>query len=190
MPGFFLALLASLLASLGGRDQIVMGQLSRSFDNALPLLAPAWLASISSALLAGLAGAWLAPMMPPGGKAMLVAAALALAGVELAWRSRAKAGSRRVPAEPTRSVIAIFTVLFAHQMGDAARFLVFALAAAQAEPALVMAGGAAGGGASLTMAWLERGEGSPWSGRGVRITIAAACLVTACVIAINVLGIA
>jgi putative Ca2+/H+ antiporter (TMEM165/GDT1 family) len=187
VPGFFLALVVSLLVSLGGRDQIVIGQLSRSFDNALPLLAPAWLASIASALLAGLAGAWLAPMMPPGGKAMLVAAALALAAVELAWRSRAGAGSCRAPAEPTRSAIAIFAVLLAHQIGDAARFLVFALAAAQAEPALVIAGGAAGGGASLTMAWMERGDSAAWSGRGVRIAIAAVFVLAACLIVVNVL---
>lgn len=188
MPGFFLALVATMLASLGGRDQIVMGQLARSFEKAVPLLAPAWLASLASALLAGAAGAWLAPMMPPGGKAMLVAAALVMGGVELAWRSRRSARARTAPAEPTRSTVAIFTVLFAHQLGDAARFLVFALAVASAEPALVIAGGALGGGASLTAAWLGWDIAAQPAARTMRVVTATAFLVAASVIVINVLN--
>lgn len=187
MPGFFLALLATLLASIGGRDQTAVSQLSRSFDKPLPLLAPAWLASLASAALAGIAGAWLAPMMPPGGKGVLMAIALAMAALELVWRSRGRV--RPAPAEPTRSTVAIFIVLVAHQLGDAARFLIFALAVASAAAPLVIAGGALGAGVSLTLAWwLGQDIRSLRGGRLAQMLIAAALLVAASLIAIRALN--
>lgn len=186
MSGFFLAFLLVALCSLGARDAMLVGQLSRGFAKALPLLAPAWLASCASALAAGVGGMWLAPMMPPGGKAMLVAMALGAAAVEMIWRNR----RRREPAEPTRSIFAIGLVLLFHQLGDAARFLVFALALSSAEPVLVMAGAALGGGVALSLVWnLRSGDAGLRHVRAIRMGLAAVFVLAGASIAIATLGI-
>ena len=61
---------------------------------------------------------------------------------------------RRSADEPTNSLGAFAVVLLAQQLTDAARLLVFALAAASALPQLAALGGAVGGGLSLLGGWL------------------------------------
>ena len=87
-------------------------------------------------------------MLPETARQMLVAIALVVAAFELFWPAREKR-----PKEPTRSAFAAFVVLLARQWGDAARFLLFALAAATALPTFVALGGAAGAGAALAGGW-------------------------------------
>jgi len=148
MPSFFLPLLACVLASIGGRDQRLVALLSARLGASNALLIACWVVSVLTSVLAALAGVTLAAMMPPAGKTMLIAFALLFAAGELAWPIR-----KRDPVEPTRSLFAITLVLAAHQIGDAARFLVFAFAAASGVPALVALGGAIGSGAALTLGW-------------------------------------
>ena len=121
------------------------------------LLAVGWLSSILSSALAAWAGTAIAAQMPPEGKTMFVAAALALAGLELVWPMR-----KAPPEEPTRSLGAIAIVLFAGQITDAARFLILAIGVATANWPLAAAGGALGSAAVLTVAWTL---GAEWETR-------------------------
>ena len=114
---------------------------------ALILLA-ALVSAIFTAGLMALAGDAVAALLPETARQMLVAIALVVASFELFWPAREKR-----PKEPTRSAFAAFVVLLARQWGDAARFLLFALAAATALPTFVALGGAAGAGAALAGGW-------------------------------------
>ncbi|MGZ3257114.1 MAG: TMEM165/GDT1 family protein [Croceibacterium sp.] len=157
MPALFLALLTSALALIGARPARLTARLADALGGSAGLLIVAWITAIAASVLAGWAGAWLAPLMPPAGKAMFVAAALVVSGLELLFAKPDKA-----PAEPTRSLGAIAVVLFASQVTDAARFFVLALAVATGGPVLAAVGGALGSGAVLTAAWAL---GDAWSTR-------------------------
>lgn len=175
MPAFFFALLATFLAATGGRDQRMVSVLARRLGASGPLLAAGWIASIATAAIAAFAGAALAQLMPPAGKAMFVALALLLGAGELAWPVR-----QREPVEPTRSLVAITLVIAARQLVDAARFLIVAFAASAGSPGLAGAGGALGGGAALTLAWAMGGQMEarlPLT--SIRLSIAAAMLLAA-----------
>ena len=148
MPALFLTLVSAALAMLGGRSPLLVARLSGALGRSAGLLAVCWVTAIASSALAAWAGTLLAPLMPPAGKIMFVAAALAIAALELLF-----ARTRAAPAEPSRSLGAAFLVLLAVQLTDAARFLVLALAVATGVPALAAAGGALGSGAVLTAAW-------------------------------------
>ena len=148
MPAFFLALLLAALASFGRRDQLMVAHLSARLGQSTALLVTAWLAACVTAALAAAAGAMLAGIMPPAAKQMLVALALLVAAVETLWPWRIKR-----PDEPTRSAFAIFVVLAAQQIGDAARFLILAIAVVAGSPILAGIGGALGSGVALTLAW-------------------------------------
>jgi len=157
MPALFLALLTSVMAMTGGRSALLTARLSGALGGSVALLAACWLTAIASSALAAWAGSLLAPTMPPAGKTMFAAAALALASIELLF-----ARVRAAPAEPTRSLGAIVLVLAAGQATDAARFLVLAIAVATGVPLLAAAGGALGSGAVLTAAWAL---GAEWETR-------------------------
>jgi hypothetical protein len=148
MPALFLTLIAAALAVAGGRSALLVARLSAALGPRFGLLAAGWITAAATSALAAWAGALVAPLMPPAGKTMFAAAALAIAALELLLAS-----SRRAPAEPTRSLGAIALVLFAGQLTDAARFLVLALTVATGEPVLAAVGGALGGGAMLTGSW-------------------------------------
>ena len=148
MPALFLTLVTAALAMAGGRSALLVARLSAALGRGAGLLAVCWIAAAASSALAAWAGSLIAQLMPPAGKTMVAAVALALAALELMFAS-----ARRAPAEPTRSLGAIALVLFAGQLTDAARFLVLALAVASGEPALAAVGGALGSGAVLTAGW-------------------------------------
>ena len=149
MPSFFLALIAVLVTSIGSRDQLLVAQLSRRLGRGYSLLVTGWLVVIATAAIMAWAGHAAAQILPGEGKTMLVAIALVLAGAELAWPNRVKAAK-----EPTRSLGAIALVLFSRQLGDAGRFLIFAISAATGAPVLAGIGGALGAGAAVTIGWL------------------------------------
>ncbi|WP_336987217.1 hypothetical protein [Altererythrobacter aquiaggeris] len=137
-----------MLVSAGARDQTLIARLSGRLG------APAWLliigcisAALSAAVMA-FAGGAIAGFLALAGKQMLVAMALVLAAVELAWNR-----AERALAEPTRSFFAIFAVLVMRQLGDGARFLIFAIAVATPSPLAAGVGGALGGMAALCAGW-------------------------------------
>lgn len=175
MSAFFFALLATFLAATGGRDQRLVSALAARLGASGPLLAAGWIACAASSAVAAFAGAGLAQMMPPEGKTMFVALALLLGAAELVWPVRL-----RDPAEPTRSFAAITLVIASRQVGDAARFLIVAFAAAAGAPGLAGAGGLLGGGAALTLGWALAGQmEARLPLRAIRLSIAAAMLLAA-----------
>ncbi len=185
MPSFFLAFIAVLLTSIGSRDQLLLARLSERLGRRLSLLVAASLISAGSALTMAWAGRSLAALMPILAKDMLVAIALLLAAAELAWPVRPEA-----PKEPTRSLFAISIILFLRQIGDAGRFLVFAIAVATGIPALAGIGGAMGGIAALALGWaLHEQLPRALPLRLVRAALAAAVLLAGLLIGLSARGI-
>lgn len=148
MTGFLLSLLALLVIGFGGRDQALVAQLAER-QGARPAVLLVALAS--GALAAGLAawgGAQVAELMGGRARLLVVALALVLAGLEMLVLA-----PRRAPAEPTHSLGAFAIVIFAMQLTDAARFLVFAIAVLTRAPLTSGLGGAIGAMAVVTAGW-------------------------------------
>lgn len=181
MDAFLLALILTFAIALGGRDQLIVAQFAESLERSAPLLATAALCAVLSACVMAYAGASMAAILPRRAAEMLVAFALAAAAVELAWPVKVKPMK-----EPTRSFVAIGVVLFARQLGDAARFIIFALAAWAVYPTTALIGGALGGGAAVALGWslgLARMQQLPL--RAFRIALAALVFAAALVIGSN-----
>ncbi|MBD3775119.1 MAG: hypothetical protein IE921_16240, partial [Rhodobacteraceae bacterium] len=106
MPSFLFSFALVLLASVGSREQLLVGALARRLKGVGMLLSAGALAAILSAAFMAWAGAAMAALLPAAAKPMLVAFALGAAALELAWPARPPS-----PAEPTRSAGAIFLVL-------------------------------------------------------------------------------
>ena len=189
MPGFFLTLLAVLLAGAGGRDQWLVARLAGRFSGSWPLLLVAWLAVVLSTLMAVWAAVLVAPLMPARAKALMVILALVFAAAEILWRQRNGGRPQSRLREPTRSFFAALIVLVMGQIVDAPRFLVFALAMATGAPALAALGGVLAGGVTMSVAW-GLGESAlahstvAWLQRGV----AGVFLLTALVIVLAAYG--
>lgn len=148
MTAFLFCLIAVLLAGIGARDQMTLAAMTNRQGQRPGLLAVALLLTIITAAGA----AWLAltvmPILKGDARLLFAAMALVLAGLESLLLSPG-----RKPLEPTRSLGALAVVLLAHQITDAARFLIFAIAAATAQPWLAGAGGAIGAAIMLGSAW-------------------------------------
>ena len=178
MAAFFLTFLGALIAGLGARDQMLVAELSARRGPGLGLLVTAVSVAAASAGIAGWAGELVAPQLLPRARIVLVAMALGLAGLELIVLR-----PRRRAAEPTESLGALAVVLLAHQLTDAARLLVFAIAAASAVPAFAMFGGMAGCTLSMAAGWgggdalLRLPLGWLRAGLGVVLALVAAYLV-------------
>lgn len=157
MPTFFLAWLSVTVCSLGARDQLLVARLAGQGRSAGALLAIAVPAAALTAGAMALAGSAVSALLPPAAKQMLVAFALVAAAVELAMPVR-----ERLPREPTRSLFALLVVLMARQLGDGARFLVFAFAAAGGSALLAALGGALGGATALVLAVSVKDDLARW----------------------------
>jgi len=154
MDSFLLSMLLVFALAMGGRDQLLVARWADALGRRLSLLALA----VVSACIAAAAMAWIgaefAALLPRRAAQMLIAFALGVAAVELAMPVRLK------PArEPTRSLGAIGIVLFARQVGDGARFAVFALAAGATMPITAALGGALAGAAAVILGWSIGAEG-------------------------------
>ncbi|MGN6499568.1 MAG: TMEM165/GDT1 family protein [Tsuneonella sp.] len=185
MASFLFAFVAVALVSLGSRDQLLIARLAEALGRGAGLLAAGLLAALLSAAGMAWGGDAISHLLPADAQAMLVSIALLLAAAELAWPNR-----ERPPAEPTRSFAAVAIVLLARQLGDGARFLVFALAAATASPLLAGAGGALGGAAAVTLGWSLGGELErrvPL--RAIRLGLSAVIAIVAVGIGLNARGI-
>lgn len=179
------AMVAAFLAGIGARDQLIVARLSGHFGGSRPVLAVALACAALSATALAWAGWRVETLISDAAETMLVAFALAAASLELFWRNR------EAPArEPTRSLAALAIVLLSRQLGDGARFCIFAIAAATVSPQMAALGGALGGGAALAMGWmlgysLERRVPL----RKIRVAIGSITLATALVIALTARGI-
>ena len=149
MSAFYLAFLAVLLAGLGARDQTTVAAIALRQRGRPAVLLTGLLVSLGTAAFAAWAALYVIPLLVPKARLVMVAIALAGAGAEALWPFTAKRME-----EPTASLGALAIVLAAHQLTDAARFLVFALAAFFTAPVAAGIGGAAAGAVSLGLAWL------------------------------------
>ncbi len=180
---FLLALATVFAVSLGGRDQLLVARLAERLGRGGGLLAVGALAAIVSAMAMALAGLVLALTLPGPAADMLVAFGLLFAALELAWQR-----VDRLPQEPTRSLFATFVVLLSRQIGDAARFCVFAFAAG-GSAWLAGAGGALGGIAAIALGIATGGRLAAWPLRTLRLALAGGLFVAATVIGLSVRGI-
>lgn len=149
MTGFMFAFLATLIVGTGARDQLLIANLSARVGQRPALLVIALTTSAVTAAIAALAAAKLMPLLPGDARFFLAAVALALGGGEMLLL-----GAARQPDEPTQSLGATAIVLSAHQLTDAARFLILAIAAATQAPVSAGLGGAVGGGIVVAAGWL------------------------------------
>ncbi|MFN3864191.1 MAG: hypothetical protein ACK4RT_07910 [Erythrobacter sp.] len=181
MDTFLISLLLVFALALGGRDQWLVAQLSDRLGRRVPLLLTGIACAALSAVVMAWAGSEIATRLPRRAAQMLVAFALAIAAFELAWPAKFAA-----PREPTRSLGAVTIVLAARQVGDAARFAVFALAAWASLPATAALGGAIGGGAAIALGWSLGGESLAQAPLAIiRRVLAAGLVVAALFIGLN-----
>jgi hypothetical protein len=183
MSAFYFAFIAVLLAGLGARDQVTVAHLSLGRGSRPGALLVAIATSLTTAAIAAWAANVVAPLLTAEARLVMAAMALAFAGAESLWPF----GSQR-PEEPTASLGALAIVLLAHQLTDAARFLVFALAVALAAPLAAGIGGAAGGAASLAVAWMLPQPFASRQLRWPRRAVGAALLLTAMVVFFQAIG--
>ncbi|TCM17845.1 hypothetical protein EDF56_105189 [Novosphingobium sp. PhB165] len=148
MPAFYLTWIAVLLAGFGARDQVTVAGLARRQGARPGVLMVALACAVLTAAIAAWAASALLLQLPPPARAIFAGIALALAGAELMLLV-----PRRDPKEPTNSLGALALVLFAQQLTDAARFLVFGLGVGLAAPYAAGAGGALGGAVLAGLAW-------------------------------------
>lgn len=149
MAGFYFTLLAVLLVGFGARDQATVAALTQRQGGRPGVLLVAIAVSMASAALAAWGATLVAPLLPAKARLILAAMALGLAGAEALVLV-----PRRQPEEPTLSLGALAIVLFAQQLTDGVRFLVFAIAAATAAPIAAGMAGAVGGGVLLVAGWV------------------------------------
>lgn len=183
MSGFLFAFLAVVLATLGGRDQLLVAQLARAQGPRAGLLAVAVAVAAATAAL----WAWLAlatePRLPPNASEVFAGIALILAGGEALLVRPGKA-----PVEPTRSLFAFALVLASIEITDAARFLVLALALLMAAPVPAALGGAAGGALVLGLAWSAPELAFHPAMRGLRRAAGAVLAIVGIMLAVRAVG--
>ncbi len=148
MDSFLLCMVLTFAIAFGGRDQLIIAKFTEAVGRTTALLAMGMLCAVVSASVMAYFGASIASILPQRAADMLVAFALAAAAVELAWPVKMKPMK-----EPTRSIVAIGVVVLFRQIGDAARFVIFALAAEATYPTTAMIGGAIGGVAAVALGW-------------------------------------
>jgi len=181
VDGFLIALLLVFALAMGGRDQWLVAHWTDALERSTALLAVAVLCACVSAGVMAWIGAEFAELLPRRAAQMLVAFALAIAAAELAYPIRIK-----MPQEPTRSLGAIALVLLARQMGDGARFAVFAVAAWTVVPLTAGLGGALGGVAAVAVGWSVGSETlARWPLRIARLVLAGCLALAALFIGLN-----
>ena len=182
MSSFLFGFAAAFLLTIGARDQVLVARMAGVLG--APILFAALLAGAVTAGAMALAGDAIAGLLPTAAQRMLVAMAMVFAAFELFWPARDKR-----PEEPTRSLFAALVVLLARQWGDAARFLLFALAAATALPAFVAAGGAIGAACALAGGWALREDLEAVPLRPLRLAMGVIVLILGIVIGLGARGI-
>ncbi|AWW75727.1 hypothetical protein CD351_14940 [Erythrobacter sp. KY5] len=181
MDAFLLAMILTFVIAFGGREQSIVALFSSQLDRNVPLLLIAGACAVVSAVVMAYAGSSIAAILPRRAAEMLVAFALAIAAFELAWPVKLKRMK-----EPTRSYVAIGAVLIFRQIGDAARFVVFALAAWAIYPTTALLGGAMGGVAAVGLGWalgLDKLERFPL--RAMRLALSVCLFLAALMIGLN-----
>lgn len=175
---------AAFLGEWGDRTQLLLAVLAARTGRPGAAFAGVALAVTAASLLAGIAGGALAGMMPIRAAGLLVAVALAFAGVAGLFHRRAPdPGSLRLPL-----LAAAFVMALAAQVGDRTPFVTFALAARFDAPLLAAAGAAAGAlAACVPAALLGNALAKTVPIRAIRLVSAALFLATAAALALGAL---
>lgn len=174
MAAALYAFLAAAIAGIGARDQMLVAALVARQGRHWGLLLVALGSAGLTTLLAALAAATLAGELNIRAGMLLAALALALAALELAILQ-----PRRSLQEPTRSLGAGAIVLFATQLTDATRFLIFAIAIATHVPKAALLGGALGSAVVVAIGWLGGSDILAMRLKGVRRGFAALLILVA-----------
>ncbi len=183
MTGFILALVAVLISGLGARDQLTVASLSRSIGLRSGTLISAIAVCCATAAFAGWAAELVAPLLSAPARLFVAALALGFAGGEALLLS-----PTRDAQEATHSLGALTIVLLAHQLTDAARFLIFGIAlAADARMPATLGGGVAGV-LLLGSAWAAPELFSWQRLRWIRRGLGALMLVLALYLGLRVMG--
>lgn len=148
MPAFYLTFLAVLLAGFGARDQVTIAALSKRQGGRPGILVVALLSALATAVFAAFAAHWMLGELPPPARTIFAAIALGMAGGESLLLA-----PRREFREPTHSLGALLIVLLAHQVTDAARFIVFGMGVGMGAPLASGAAGLLGGAVLVCLAW-------------------------------------
>jgi hypothetical protein len=151
MSGFLYAFVAVLLAGIGARDQRLIGHLSAGAVNRYQLLVIAILMGVLTSAVAGWSAHELAPELKRETRLLLAGIALGVGGLESLLMP-----APRPPKEPTLSLGAAAIVFFAHQITDAARLMIFALAVSVGTK-FAVAGGVLGGSFALMLGFAANG---------------------------------
>lgn len=183
MSGFLFALLAAMVAGVAARDQALVASLSARQGPRVSVLLVGIAVSFATAALVAWAAAAMLPTMPPEARRLFAAMACGLAGIECLMIVPG-----REPEEPTRSLAAVGIVLFAHQIVDAARFMVFAIALATSAPLTAGLGGAIGGSVSLGFGWGAGGHLAPRATIAVRRAVGGVLLLIGAFLALAARG--
>ncbi|WP_374527183.1 hypothetical protein [Novosphingobium sp.] len=149
MAGFLFALLACVVAGIGARDQLIVAGLSARQGRRVTALVVALASAAGTAWVASWAAREMGLRVDAPTRQMLAALVLGIAALEMLL---IRPG--RVPEEPTDSLGAFALVLFAQQLTDATRFLLFAIAAASGTPGAAGLGGAIGGAVVVLAGWI------------------------------------
>ena len=165
-----------MLAGFGARDQATVAGLIRRQGARPGVLLVALACAVLAAVAAGWAASLLLSTLPPPARAIFAGLALALAGGELLLFV-----PKRSPREPTNSLGALSLVLFAQELTDAARFLIFGLGVGLAAPYAAATGGALGGMVLAGLAWgapqVFEWRGLNWVRRAVSVLLLFAAIV-------------
>lgn len=140
MDALVASFVAAFLGEWGDKTQLLLAVLAARTGRPGTAFAGTALAVLAASLLAGFAGSTLVGMIPIRAAGLLVAVALALAGLAgLLPRRAPDPGSLTLPL-----FAAVFIMAFAAQVGDRTPFITFALAARFDAPLLAAAGAAVG----------------------------------------------
>lgn len=153
MAGFFLALVAALIAGLGARDQQSVAALSARQGRRGPVLLVALAGAAVTTGITVWAAQAIASHSDDAGRQLLCSLALGLAGLEMVLTR-----PLRIPAEPTDSLGALALVLLAQRLTGAACLLLFAIVIGTGASALAGLGGALGAGGILAAGWMAGGD--------------------------------
>jgi putative Ca2+/H+ antiporter (TMEM165/GDT1 family) len=154
MPAFLFSLIACLLVTMAGREQLRLARLASVLGVRTGLLVAVIVSSAVTSGIAAWAGRWLATVLADSARVPLAAIALLLAASQLAVLR-----ARPAPKEPTWSFGAVLIVLLLAQICDATRLLVLALVLQTGDAVAVALGGALGSGLALIASCLA---GAKW----------------------------
>lgn len=143
------AMCACFLAGIGARDQMLVAALTARLGRHGGLLLMGGITGAIACALAAFATREIAGGMTYPARLVLACFALAAGGLESLL---VKPGFKA--REPTRSLFAAGLVLLMHQVADAARFLVLAIALASGALVPAAVGGAVGTLFALALGWL------------------------------------